>query len=131
MAIKLFPMYCGLYAISGMEEEKEKCNELLNLARENEKIMVLISINSDVEWVYGQCNFIHESDHVANFKFANTREALRDQGVIPALINAHGVDEVLFAERAQYDWFVNESAMRKYKGFFKLLKLGAGGYARP
>ena len=131
MAKELFPMYCGLSAIKGMEEEKEICNTLLGLAKAAEKLIVLIPMNGDAEWVYGQCNFLHDSDHVANFKFSNTRDALRDQGVVPGLINAHGVGSVLFTDRAQYEWFSNEGALRKYKGFFFLLKKSNTGYVRP
>jgi len=130
MAENLFAKYCGLNAISGMYVEKEECDQLLSLANPNEKLIVVIPINADTDWVYGQCNFLHEQDHIGNFKFSNTRDALRDQKVLPALINAHGVDAILFTSAAQYDWFSNEVAHKKYRSFFSLLKKGPAGYIR-
>lgn len=130
MATKLFPMYCGLFAIEGMYEEKAVCDELLELARPNEKLIVIIPMNGDSEWVYGQCNFLHEEDHVAPFKFSNTRDALSAQGVLAGLINMHGVDAVLFTDDAQLAWFKKDPKSRIYASFFQPLQETKTGYTR-
>lgn len=131
MARELFPMYCGLNGISGMDEEKDECEGLLELAKGGEKLIVLIPLNSNVEWIYGQCNFHHDPDHLFDFKFSNTCVALRGQNVIPALIAKHGVDAVLFKSKEQFDWFMGESSMRKYRSYFSLLKASPKGLVRP
>lgn len=130
MATKLFAMYCGLDAIEGMHEKKEACDQLLKLAQPNEKLIVIIPMNSDLDWVYGQCNFFHEEDHAAPFKFSNTRDELSAQGVLPSLINAHGVDAVLFADGAQLSWFMKDPKSRMYASFFQSLKKTKAGYSR-
>ena len=131
MATKLFPMYCGLPSIDGMSWEKYQCDVILRaMARPKEKLILLIKADDEGEWIYGQCNFIHEAGHVANFKFCNSKSALRDQGVIPSLINKHGVDAVLFTSPMQYEWFRAESALRKYKAFFSLLNISDSGFSR-
>jgi hypothetical protein len=99
MGEKLFPMYCGQYAIHGWDEEKSTCDALLALARPKEKVIVLFYANDTDEWIYGQCNFIHDKDHIAPFKFLNSFANLSAQRVFPTLIDTHGVDKVFFINR--------------------------------
>ncbi|WP_160121659.1 hypothetical protein [Rhodovarius lipocyclicus] len=108
MAERFFPMYCGLYGISGMDGEKETSEAIMELARPDETCITLIYMNDTAEWVFGYCSFKHQSDHVANFKFSNTFEALQQQSVLPTLVGMHGVDAILtddagLAERVRAD----------------------------
>jgi hypothetical protein len=131
MADKLFPMYCGLNAIEGMHEEKAKCSDLLALARPREQAMVLIYMDGTEEWIYGQCNFLHAPDHTSPFKFSNTYTALREQGVLPALIDTHGVEVVFFVDASLRDRFATDASTRRYRSMFAVLEKVTDGYRRP
>jgi hypothetical protein len=120
MAKDLFSMYCGLNAISGMHEEKEKASVILGEAKQ-EHVIVLFYMNNTAEWVYGQCSFIHDKEHTSPFKFSNTYTLLREQGVLPALIDAHGVDKVLFTESSLLNRFAADPATRRYASRFALV----------
>jgi hypothetical protein len=130
MGEKLFCIYCGLWAIEGWYEEKSECDAILRLAKPREKAIVLFYANGTNEWIYGQCNFIHEKGHIAPFKFLNSYENLRGQRVLPTLIDSHGVDSVFFLEEKLMDRFSNDPSTRRYRSCFELLKKEGSGYHR-
>jgi len=130
MADELFPMYCGLEGIAGMHAERDYCLAMLRSARPAENCIALIYMNGTNEWVYGQCTFKHEADHSANFKFSNTFENLKSQGVLPALIAEHAVTALLTDDPRLAERIRTDPLTRKYAGLVVELKSGASGFER-
>jgi hypothetical protein len=131
MADELFPMYCGLYAIHGMHKEFEHCGKMLECARASESCIALIYMNGTQEWIYGQCTFVHEPDHVAPFKFSNTFAALKEQRVLPTLIRSHAVTAIFVEDARLAERLGSDPSTAKYRSLITLLTAAAGRFEHP
>ena len=131
MAEKLFPMYCGLFGISGMDDEKELSQAMMDLAHPHETCITLIYMNGTDEWVFGYCSFRHQSDHVANFKFSNTFVALQEQRVLPTLVDMHRVDVILTDDTGLASRVRADPECQAFADRVVLVSRDGSGYHRP
>ena len=125
MANELFTVYCRLHGISGMDDERTRCEGLIGMLPKGTTCIAVIDPNGSGEWVYGQCSFKREADDDWSFKFCDTWAAVQRQSVLPTLIRDYGVTALMIDDSALAARIGGDPAMRRHAGLIALVASGS------
>lgn len=116
---KLFPMYCGLDAIAGFHEERERGERLLRAHLPQQAGIVLLEVE-DPDWVYGQTTFRYQPEHEKPLKFLERFATLTSNRALPTLASAGAPAAILFVDAALKDRFEKHRAFAEVRHLFRL-----------
>jgi len=95
------PMYCPLYGIHGLEDEKARAEKLLSQHADQRKTIIIWRLEGD--WLYGQCNFKYGANDKFNLKFVDKLETVLNRNL--EMFGEAGVNRFLFLEQELMDKF--------------------------
>ena len=125
MADELFSMYCQKYGIRGMDEERARCVDLIDMLPEGTTCIALIDPDGTGEWVYGQCSFKREAEDDESFKFCDRWEAVQRQSVLPTLVRDYGVTALITDDPTLAARIGGDPPMRRHAGLIALVARGS------
>jgi hypothetical protein len=95
------PVYCRLASIIGLEEEQDRCKEILNKLKVDGKVIVLVRVSDD--WLFGQCNFKADPKDGYNLKFIDTMQTIIGRDL--EIFAQGGVSKLIFIEKDLFETF--------------------------